>query len=301
MYKDSRWAKEIIALQRADGSWGHFHTLSDPTNRPVTTEQALRRLAILGYTIADEPIRKVVAYMSACLGSRQLMPEGVMSSYLSARIPGKIQIPDRREVIHNWDVFTDFMLSTWIRRFVPDHAVANSIAEIWAGVITAAFAGGVYDHEKYKTAYEDTFGLVLRGERLIDFVNFYQVQLIADGLDEKTEAAVFDYIMQKPGGIYYISNSPLSLAVLPVQFASKQASRYLGAMELLAAYRRNLKKLKFVVDWLESSRNANGKWDMGAAVNDKVYFPLSDSWRQKETREADCTYRVNKLLEALKV
>jgi hypothetical protein len=300
MYKDTKWAKEIIALQRVDGSWGHFHTLSDPTTRPVTTEQALRRLAILGFTIADEPIKKAVAYMSDCLGGRRTLPEGALASYLSARIPGKIQIPDRREVMHNWDIFTDIMLSTWIRKFTPGHAVANSIAETWARVIAEAFRGGAYDHRKYVAAYEGTFGMKIRGDRLVDFMHFYQVSLLAGMLDDKTEAAVFDYIMQKPGGIYYISNSPLSLAVLPENMASKQGSRYLGAMELLAAYRRNRHKLKFVVDWLEDNRNQNGRWDMGNAVNDKVYFPLSDSWRQKETREADCTYRVNKLLEALK-
>jgi hypothetical protein len=38
---------------------------------------------------------------------------------------------------------------------------------------------------------------------------------------------------------------------------------------------------------------------MGSSVNDKVFFPLSDSWRQKEIREFDCTYRINNLLAAL--
>ncbi len=29
-YKDSRWASEIIGLQKDDGSWGFFHSLSNP-------------------------------------------------------------------------------------------------------------------------------------------------------------------------------------------------------------------------------------------------------------------------------
>jgi DNA-binding Xre family transcriptional regulator len=41
-YKDSKWASQILALQHNDGSWGHFHTLSNPTMaQPITTEQAL--------------------------------------------------------------------------------------------------------------------------------------------------------------------------------------------------------------------------------------------------------------------
>ena len=38
---------------------------------------------------------------------------------------------------------------------------------------------------------------------------------------------------------------------------------------------------------------------MSKIVNDKVYFPLSDDWRKKETREADCTQRVENLLKEL--
>ena len=44
-YRNSKWASEIIGLQKDDGSWGYFHTLSNPSKRnPITTEQAIRRL-----------------------------------------------------------------------------------------------------------------------------------------------------------------------------------------------------------------------------------------------------------------
>ena len=76
-YKNSKWALEIIELQREDGSWGYFHTLSNPSKRyPITTEQAIRRLEILGYTIDDEPILKAVSYMHDCLVGRSVPIEG---------------------------------------------------------------------------------------------------------------------------------------------------------------------------------------------------------------------------------
>lgn len=53
MYKNSKWADELIARQKSDGSWGYFHSLSEPSKQPVTTEQALRRLSILGFTIEE--------------------------------------------------------------------------------------------------------------------------------------------------------------------------------------------------------------------------------------------------------
>ena len=43
----------------------------------------------------------------------------------------------------------------------------------------------------------------------------------------------------------------------------------------------------------------DGKWDMGKSVSDKLYFPLLDSWRNPEIREADCTERITKLMNEL--
>lgn len=284
MNKDSKWAKEIISQQKSDGLWGYFHTLSEPNKKyPLTTEQALYRLYILGYTIEDEPIQKTVDYMSMCLY-------------------GKREMPDRREKTHDWDIFTNLMLSTWIRKFTKNNTLANTIADAWASVISFAFAEGEYNHIKYIKAYEDTFGIKPQGGRLVDFVSFYQVSLVDDRLTEKTESKVFDYILNHKNGIYYIYDRPVGnsvLSVLPECFASKKASRYLGAIEILSAYRSNIYKLNFVKDWIESNRNENGKWDMSSKVNDKVYFPLSDNWKNKSVREADCTYRIQNLLKTL--
>lgn len=284
MYKDSKWAKEIISQQNSDGLWGYFHTLSEPNEKyPITTEQALHRLYILGYTIDDEPIQKTVDYMSMCLSGRK-------------------QMPDRREKTHDWDIFTDLMLSTWIRKFTKNNIHANRIADKWANVISLAFSDGEYNHSKYVNVYKDTLGLKPQGGRLVDFVSFYQVSLVADKFTEKEESMVFDYILNHKNGIYYIYDRPVGnavLSVLPECFASKKASRYLAAVEILSAYRRNVNKLNFVIDWIESYKNENGKWDMGSKVNDKVYFPLSDDWKNKSSREVDCTYRILNLLKTL--
>lgn len=274
-YKNSKWANEIIKLQNDDGSWGYFHTLSVSGKTPVTTEQALRRLSNLGYSIIDEPIQKCVSYMKDCL-------------------LGKKQLPDRREKLHNWDIFTNLMLSTWIRKFTGDCDSANKTADIWAGIISSAFADGVYNHERYAAAYQSAFRIKPKGGRLVDFVNFYLVSLISDCLDEETESVVFSYILNHDSGIYYVYGSRLS--VLPEAFESKKASQYLGAIELLAQYKKSQGKLSFVIEWLNANKNENGKWDMGNMVNDKIYFPLSDSWRQKSAREVDCTYRIEKLM-----
>ncbi len=278
MHKDGKWAKQIIALQESDGKWGYFHSLSQFYNAPMTTEQALGRLERLGYTMEDECIQKAVAYMDDCL-------------------TGKNTIPDRREKVHDWDIFTSLILATRIRRFTKDNQNANKIAGKWAGVVSSAFASGTYNRDEYVSAYYDILGMKPNGGRLIDFVNFYPISLLSDCLDEQTECAVMQYVLDRDDGIYYIYDN--KLAILPPSFESKNASRYLAAMELLVKYKYAKHKLDFVADWLNSNRNENDKWDMGKSVNDKVYFPLSDDWRRKEIREADCTERIERLLKEL--
>ncbi len=72
-----------------------------------------------------------------------------------------------------------------------------------------------------------------------------------------------------------------------------------AAIELLLEYESSRDKLRFVAEWLKENQNSNGKWDMSSAVNDKVYFPLSNDWRKAETRENDCTERITKILNKL--
>lgn len=278
MHKDGKWAKEIIALQEKDGKWGCFHSLSKSYGAPITTEQALRRLERLGYTIEDECIQKAVIYMSDCLS-------------------GKNQIPDRREKLHDWNIFTSLILSTWIRRFTLDNPEANKVAGQWKDILSCAFTKGVYDHSEYINAYHEILGMKPHGGKIIDFVNFYPISMLSNCLERQTETAVIDYVLNKESGIYYIYEKCLS--VLPDCFESKEASRYLGAIELLSKYKCAKGRLQYAVKWLMDNKNINGKWDMGKAVNDKVYFPLSDDWRKKETREADCTERINDLLREL--
>lgn len=277
MYKNSKWSNEIISLQNKDGLWGYFHTLSDPNKHPITTEQALRRLQILGYTIDDICIQKTVKYMHDCL-------------------IGKKEMPDRREKTHDWDIFTQLMLSTWIRRFTKDDASANTVAGTWANIISSAFQSGIYSHEEYLSAYKQAFSQKAQGGRLIDFVSFYQVSLVADCLDKRIECAVFDYMINHEIGIYYIYDEPI--CHLPEIFASKKSSRYIRAIELLSDYNNNLSKLTFVIEWLDEHKNMDNKWDMGSSVKDFISFPLSDSW-VKEARINDCTLRIEKLINKI--
>ena len=278
MYKDTKWAKQIISLQDDEGKWGYFHTLYGDSKSSYTTEKALRRLEVLGYTIEDDCIQKAVSYMNDCL-------------------TGIKEIPDKREKLHDWDIFTSLILASWIRRFTKDYAVANSVAEKWAEIISIAFKGEEYDHQAYIKAYHDIFGLKPKGGRMVDFVQFYIISIINGCVDKETEQKVLNYIINKSDGIYYTYDK--CIKVLPDVFESKSASLYLGSIELLAEYETAKDHLQFVVDWIKENRNENGKWDMGKDSKDGIYLPLSNDWRKSETRESDCTERIIKLLNKI--
>lgn len=271
--------QKILSLQDDEGKWGYFHSLSQSSSTSITTEQALRRLKYLGFTIEDRCIQKAVAYMNDCLTHRK-------------------EIPDRKEKIQDWEIFSNLLLATWIRRFTKDNPAANNVAQQWAEVITTGFENGSFDYNKYIDAYAKVIRLPPKGARLLGCTSFYPVSLVTGCLDEKTESVYIKHLINNETGIYYIYDQ--KIAIVPEEFQSKKASRFLAAIELLSEYEASKTHLSYVVQWLEQNRNANGRWDMGNAVNDKVYFPLSDSWRKPETREADCTERVSKILNRLK-
>lgn len=280
IYKDSKWASQILALQQNDGSWGHFHALSKPTKeQPITTEQALRRLRILGYTKNDAPIRRALCYMEENLAN----PEPTVF----------------HEKKHDSKIYGDLMLAAWLRLFDPEHTGALSVAKKWAAILREAFAAGVYSQSAYALAYESMLEKKLNPKAgcLANFVVFYQIVLLQGMLPPETEGLILDYILHYPTGIVYIYDKPL--CNLPEVFASRQANRYLSAMELLAGYTGACEKLGFAASWLMNNQGEDGLWDLGAIAKDGIHFPLSDSWRNPADRKADCTDRVGRILKQL--
>ncbi len=277
-YKNGKASHEILNMQKADGTWGNsFHSLALPSSRyPLTTEQALRRLKILGFTIEDEPIQRSVNCMVSCLR-------------------GERKIDDYFEKGHDWELFTKLMLSTWIRQFEPQNEEAVLFAEHWANIIEQAFVSGRYEHGAYLEAYKNEFGSIPKGGREIDFVDFYHLNLIQGMLSEKTEEYLLDYVINKSDGIYYIYSKPIYQ--VPAIFDSIETSRYLSAIEILCGFSKAKDCLKFVIPWLEQNRDISGQWDLGTKVKDGIYFPLSDSWRKEEDRKADCTYKIESIIK----
>lgn len=275
-YRNGKWANKIIAMQHSDGSWGCFHTLRRDSDTPITTEMALLRLELLGYTAEDECIKRAITHMEMLLHTGAL-PEG-------------------KEKTSDFETFVNLIIAARICRFTDRCESANEIAHKWAQIITAAFISGAYSQTDYDTCYTRVFDRKPNGGRLADFVNFYQLSILPGILDKNTEALMIDYILKHECGIYYVYENRIDN--VPSNFQSRKANRYLAAIELLARYESGKEKLTFAYDWIKANQQADGTWDMGTASKDGVYFPLSDRW-DKTTRITDSTYRINKILTFL--
>jgi len=286
-YKTGKWANEIINLQKNDGSWGNnFHSLAMPVSKqPMSTEQALRRLLRLGFTKDDEVIKNALLYMNDCLA-------------------GKMSVPDYQEKRVDFNIFINLMLAVWIRRFTRNDELANSVAKKWRVIVEAAFSSGEYDPDAYiHTLYEvlkPKYGTVSRTKELLRLDYYYPVSILAGEINESIEQSYYNYVMDSETGYYYGYAGAVTKP--PKDFKSKNASRFLSAVEIYCEHPNKYckNKLKPVVNWLNNNKNANGKWDMGASVKDGAHFPLSDSWKTVASRETDCTYRIEKIISALR-
>lgn len=279
-HRSGRWAQVLLASQQPDGTWPNwcFHSMAEPGKAPLCTEQALRRLHTLGFTLADEPVRRIVSTMAACLrGERKI------DTYWERGI--------------DWVVYEPLMLAAWIRRFDPDNPDALAHARRWAQVIEAAFASGDLDEAAYCTAYEAGFRRKNHHPQPVAFTPFYHGMLLPGVLSPETEQAMLRHILHRPDGMFYVYPQPLLHP--PVPFASKETSRWLGALEVLAAYPAARDQLAFAAAHLYLNAYPGGTWDLGPKANDKIYFPLSDSWRSDAVRRADCTERILQLLERI--
>ena len=182
---------------------------------------------------------------------------------------------------------------------MPKHELAAAVAAQWVYIIEKAFENGRFEQIRYDEAYKTA--LHPQGRRIDyfkHFVYFYPLALLPGTLSPETERRMLDYVLDYPGGVYYIGYTrPVS--ELPPVFASAETSRYLATLELLSQYGEAHDKLAFAVDWLNSNRDENGQWDLGSKANDGIYFPLSDSWRKTEDRKRDCTVRIERLMKQL--
>ncbi|GAB6109500.1 hypothetical protein [Fusibacter bizertensis] len=262
----------ITSEEWNDGSWGQFHSMSSSSR--ITTESAIRRLLNLGLDKNDMPIQKALKYMELFL-------------------LGEIELRDRKEKKHDWELLTRLFVSTWIRMIDSTNNIANLEAEKWAKVVSAGFVDEVFNKSKYTEAYKEILNPE-KGKIIWGFQNFYLISLLQKLLSSTVESKFLDYILEYESGIYYIYDK--KLLTPPKKFSTKQSLKFITAHSLLSKYDGYSSKSSLVKEWLFESRGEDGLWDFTSSTKDGVYLPLSNNWRKSINRKYDSTYIVMKLL-----
>lgn len=116
-------------------------------------------------------------------------------------------------------------------------------------------------------------------------------------MDSHTEQNWLEYILDHEQGIYYFGYKQ-KLSALPGFRDGGQTVKFIRSTMLLSEYCNQGGQLAFVADWLRSNRH-NEEWDLGSKAKDGILFPLSDSWKDMQTRISDCTHVLKKLLSAI--
>lgn len=271
----SNLVKSITDQQFEDGSWDYFHTLSSDARTKLTTENAIRRLLILGLDINDEPMKKVYNYMDRFLQM-------------------EIDIRDRKEGLSDWKEVTELFAAAWMLELDRSSKIAGEVADKWALLISRSFSGDKFDINYYKEAFIDIFN-TKPGKRVWNIESFHIVASITGRLEPEIEEKFINYIMNNDKGIYYIAKG--KLVNLPSTFESRETSRFIYAHTLLSSYRSYQKRCGYVVDWLKDNRSEDGLWDMGTKVKDNVFFPYSNSWRKPVNRKIDASIAILKYLQ----
>ena len=108
-----------------------------------------------------------------------------------------------------------------------------------------------------------------------------------------------EVLVTPPHSFVHHENTPADDELVLVISQSGYSTNALAALELLAAYPAARPQLTFAAAHLYLNISPDSRWDLGTKANDRIYFPLSDSWRSTDTRKADCTERIRRFLDKI--
>lgn len=277
----SRWISVLRDTQQVDGTWGRFHTRDSRLKVPFpTTELA------------------VTTALDCGLDRYNLILINTMHT-IQGYAEGKYSWPDPAEKHDNpqaWEIWVRHISAAVLSLIDPEHQCLNTFWEVWAKTVTHAFEGGCYDRIREIEALNDLMKCKMKDP--MPFHKKYPLLILSatnHQLPSNLEIKVLDFVMQNPGGIYYVYNQPIS-QLPPIQ--SRVFWRWIRAHQLLSRLTLWRDRAETALNWIWSQRTEDGFWDSGRQTARKPYssFPLSEDWKRSEKRLVDCSVETLTLL-----
>ncbi len=271
----SAHVRVLLDEQRADGSWGRFHTRDRSLKQEIgTTEQGVGRAIALGLPRSHAAFRKVRAYLEAILDRR-------------------VRIPDRAEKHENWATGVAMFAGATLSAFAPEAPALDATWEFWSGVVRRSFATGRHDLDAELRAHRQLLGrsgkpgwMRLHGKHVVMILGSRAGRLPPD-----VEAAYVRWLWEDcPKGLVYL-NVPLDQ--YPQKLRGWRLHAWLRLLELFSAFPSSGPRAEPAIERLLSARNRQGLWDFGIQPSCPRF---SDSYRRKGATAHDWTTRVTCLL-----
>ncbi|MCE5260284.1 MAG: hypothetical protein LLG44_14680 [Chloroflexi bacterium] len=275
--------RALAAAQLADGSWGRFHTQDTKAKSLFpTSEYAIERALALG-----------LDKRSPILARAQ--------GYIEGHLRGEIVWRDRVEKHDDprlWPFFIAFISAARLAQLGTSNPLLHKFTTFMRALLEAAFPAGVYNPQAEREAQQALSGIPTRTHWAL-LANVYGVLLLgaAGPLPTELERAWLEYLIHKPGGIFYISGR--GVIAEPPALQDPAFSGWLRAVELLSCFPSWRTLAGEALEWLWAQRGADGLWDVGSRASRYLYWPLSETWRRREDRIIDGSVRILALLRRM--
>ncbi|OGO17488.1 MAG: hypothetical protein A2Z14_17230 [Chloroflexi bacterium RBG_16_48_8] len=275
--KHSRCIQELEKEQWADGGWGAFHSRSTLLKQKIpSTEVGVERALALGLDASHPILQKA-------------------SAYILDIMRGKIAFPDYYEKNDRWQTGMRLFLTSALSLISPDHPDLNSDRELWHEIARRTFQSGRYRQEDEIKAHNDLTGATIKDSYLV-LSSRYQLNILGSipgMLSEELEAALLQWLWEKPDGIGYLE-IPLNQ---PPPTKPGPFDRWLTSLEMLSRlFPTWVRFARSSIEWLWKQRDEQGYWDFGSRPSSIAFMPLSDHWRERQNRLYDWTIRILILL-----
>ena len=273
---DSPHVRVLLDEQRADGSWGRFHSADSSAKQKIgTTEMGVERALELGLAHDHRVFARVRPYL-----------EGILD--------GTVPFPDRAEKHENWPTGVAMFAGATLSRFAPESPALDETWEFWTAVAQRSFRNGVHDLDAELGTHQELLGrsgnpgwMRLCGKHVLMILGAR-----AGRLPDDVESAYVRWLWEHcPGGLVYLGvrldNSPQGLRGFGL-------GGWLASLELLSALPSSRTTARPAIERLLASLNAEGLWDFGVQASCPRF---SANYRKRRACTHDWTMRVACLLQ----
>jgi hypothetical protein len=275
---ESRRTQELARTQRADGSWGRFHSRDSRANQPIpTTEIGLARALALGLDDRHPVVHQAAAYVAALL---------------QAPI---VAFPDPPEKNDRWPTSVRLFTAATLALVWPAHPALTEPRRLWLDIAQRTFASGRYDPAAESCAHRDLTGATVRHSHLV-LNGKYQLSLLSsrpEALPRPLETALLDWLWHKEEGLGYLG---VKLSGPPDRHKPGQLDGWFSSLELISRFPGWREPAREAIEWLWQNRTPTGLWDFGPRSSGSTALPLSETWRSQTARPHDWTTRTLALL-----